>query len=244
MKKTLLTSALLSASLLASPVYAAKYKVIEVANGGTITGKVTFKGNDPAPVVYPISKDNDVCGQDDREIDFVKVNNGALNDAVVYLSKIKEGKKFAVIEGKINQDKCTFEPFLSVMTNNANMSAKNSDPVLHNIHTYELIGRSKKTIINISQPEQGAITNKKIKLKRGAAMKLECDAHDFMHGFIFVAKNPYYAVVNKDGSFSIKDVPAGKYKINAWHGTLGIKKSNVVIAANETARVNFEYKGR
>lgn len=244
MKKTLLTSALLSAALLTSPVYAAKYKVIDVANGGTITGKVTFKGKDPAPTVYPITKDNDVCGTGDREIDYVKVNNGALNDTVVYLDKVKEGKKLEPIKGKLDQNKCTFEPFLSVMTNEQNMGAKNSDPVLHNIHTYEMIGRSKKTILNISQPQQGAVTNKKIKLKRGAAMKLECDAHDFMHGFVFVAKNPYYAVVGKDGSFTIKDVPPGDYKINAWHGTLGIKKGKVKVAANGKATVNFEYKGK
>lgn len=124
------------------------------------------------------------------------------------------------------------------------MGAKNSDPVLHNIHTYEIIGRAKKTVLNVSQPEQGAITNKKIKLKRGAAMKLECDAHDFMHGFIFVAKNPYYAVVNKDGAFTIKDVPPGKYKIKAWHGTLGIKKDKVEVPANGKVTVNFEYKGK
>ena len=244
MKKTLLTSALLSATLLASPTYAAKYKATSVTDGGTITGKVTFKGKDPAPTVYPITKDNDVCGTGNREIDYVKVNNGALNDAVVYLKKVKQGKKFDAIEGNINQKKCAFLPYLSVMTNEQNMGAKNSDPVLHNIHTYEMIGRSKKTIMNISQPEQGAVTNKKIKLKRGDAMKLECDAHDFMHGFVFVAKNPYYAVVAKDGSFSIKDVPPGKYKINAWHGTLGIKKGKVVVAANGSATVNFEYKGK
>lgn len=244
MKKILLSSALLSATLLATPTYAAKYKVTTVTDGGTITGKVTFKGKDPAPTIYPITKDNNVCGTGDRKIDYVKVNKGALNDSVVYLTKVKAGKKFDPIKGNINQDKCTFIPFLSVMTNNQNMGAKNSDPVLHNIHTYEMIGRSKKTIMNISQPKQGAVTNKKIKLKRGAAMKLECDAHDFMHGFVFVAKNPYYAVVAKDGSFSIKDVPAGKYKINAWHGTLGIKKGKVEVKANGTVTMNFEYKGK
>ncbi len=244
MRKTLLTSALLSAALLTAPAFAASYKVIDVNNGGTISGKVSFKGKDPAPTVYPITKDNNVCGKGNREIDYVKVKNGALNDTVVYLDKVRQGKKFDPIEGKINQDKCTFEPFLSVMTNKQNMAAKNSDPVLHNIHTYEIIGRSKKTILNVSQPKQGAVTNKKIKLKRGAAMKLECDAHDFMHGFIFVAKNPYYAVVAEDGSFTIKDVPPGKYKINAWHGTLGIQKGKVEVAANGKATVNFEYKGK
>ncbi len=55
-------------------------------------------------------------------------------------------------------------------------------------------------------------------------MKVECDAHDFMHAFVFVAKNPYYAVVGDDGSFNIGDIPPGKYKVNVWHGVLGIVK--------------------
>jgi len=222
---------------------AAVYKVTDVKNGGTISGKVNFVGKDPAPSVFAITKDNNICGKGNRTIDFVKVSNGALSDVVVYLTKIKSGKAFGKKTGKLNQSGCEFKPFLQIMHNKNNMEVVNSDPVLHNIHTYELMGRAKKTIINISQPEKGSI-NKKIKLKRGAGMKIECDAHDFMHGFVFVAKNPYYSVVKKDGSFSINNVPAGKYKIRAWHGTLGEQKGKVTVTAGGKATVDFNFKGK
>jgi hypothetical protein len=222
---------------------AAAYKVAEVKNGGSVSGKVTFSGKDPAPVIFAITKDNDVCGKGDRTIDFVKVNKGTLNDVVVFLDKVKSGKAFSNGTGKLNQSGCKFDPFMQVMHNNSNLEVVNSDPVLHNIHTYELIGRAKKTVLNISQPDKGSI-NKKIKLRRGTAMKIECDAHDFMHGFVFVAKNPYYVVVKSDGTFKIDNIPPGKYNIKAWHGTLGEQKGKVEISANGKASIDFKFKGK
>ena len=37
--------------------------------------------------------------------------------------------------------------------------------------------------------------------------------HPWMHAFVGVVDNPYYAVTGKDGSFAIKDLPPGKYTI-------------------------------
>jgi len=246
MKKITLISAI-SASLIlgTSAALAAPYKVVDVADGATISGKVSFGGDDPAPKIFAITKDLDVCGTGNREIDFVKVNNGALNDVVVYLEKVAEGKAFDANQatGAVNQEGCAFDPFIQIMQNNQACVATNSDTVSHNIHTYEMLGRAKKTVFNISQPDKGEIT-KTIKLKRGAAMKVECDQHDFMHGFVFVAKNPYYALVAEDGTYSIDGVPTGKYKIKAWHGTLKEQKGSVEVAAGGAASVDFEFKAK
>ena len=245
MKRTLLLSSLaLGLAMSVSTAYAGKYKVVEVKDGGTIIGKVSFSGDDPAPKVYAITKDPDTCGTGDREVDFVKVKDGGLGDAVVYLDKVKKGKAFDdKADGGVNQKGCAFDPFIQVMHNKGKFTATNSDPVSHNIHTYEIMGRAKKTVFNISQPDKGKVT-KKIKLKRGVAMKIECDQHDFMQGFAFVAKNPYYALVAEDGTYKIDNVPAGKYKIKAWHGTLGTKKGKVEVTAGGAATANFEFKGR
>jgi hypothetical protein len=227
--------------------HAAAYKEAAVSNGGTITGKVSFSGKDAPAKVYKITKDNEVCGEGNREIDYVKVNNGALNDVVVYLEKVKSGKPFPADVGdvEIQQKGCEFKPFLQVMKNGNKLSAINDDPVLHNIHTYELMRGDakgpKKTGFNVSQPNTGTVT-KTVKNKRGPALKIECDAHDFMHSFVFVAKNPYYAVVNDDGTFTIDNVPPGKYTIKAWHGILKNQKGKVEVAANGSATVDFTFK--
>ena len=229
--------------LISSNVMAAKYKIVDVADGGSISGKVSFTGDDPAPVAYKISKDNDACGTGNREVDYVRVVDGALTDVVVYLDKVKQGKAFNAEEkeAKILQKGCEFQPYIQIMQNDSNAAIINEDSVLHNIHTYEIIGKAKKTVMNISQPDQGTI-NKKVKLKRGDAMKIECDAHDFMHGFVFDAKNPYYARVSDDGSYTIENIPAGKYKIMAFHGTLGTQKGKAEVAAGANQTVDFSFK--
>ncbi len=244
MLKKLSIIAGLTLAISASPaVFAAKYKIVEVANGGSISGKVSFTGKDPSPLVFKISKDNDVCGVGNREIDYVRVNGDALADVVVYLDKVKQGKAFDASnkDAKILQKACEFMPYMQVMQNEGNAEIINKDPVLHNIHSYEIIGKAKKTVMNISQPEIGTI-NKKIKLKRGVGMKIECDAHDFMHGFVFVAKNPYYAKVAEDGTYTIDNIPAGKYKVRAFHGTLGTQKGKATIAGGDTQTVDFMFK--
>lgn len=243
MNKAITAISLFAVVSLPMTTVAATYKVIDVTNGGSITGKVSFTGTDPAPKIYTISKDNETCGTGEREIDFVRVTRGALNDSVVYLKKVTSGKDFSanIEKPSINQEKCGFLPFLSIMRNKDTLQVRNSDPVLHNIHTYEIIGKAKKTVFNISQPPELKTINKTIKLKRGTSMKLECDAHDFMHGFVFVAKNPYFAVVKEDGSYVIDNVPPGKYKIIAWHGLLGEKKARVTVDAGGKARVDFSF---
>jgi len=223
---------------------ASAYEETALSNGGMITGKVTGS-KDFAPKSYKVSKDNAVCGEGKREIDFVKINNGALQDVVVYLDKVKSGKPFPADfgKGRVLQAGCEFKPFLGVMRNNSRVHVINEDPVLHNIHTYELMYRVKKTVFNVSQPEKGSIT-KAIKLERGTAMKVECDAHDFMHSYIFVTNNPYFAVVNADGTYEINDVPPGKYTIKAWHGYLRDQKDKVDVKANSVATIDFAFKGK
>jgi hypothetical protein len=253
MKKSLILGTIVATTLtLSLPANAAKYKVISVNNGGTITGKVTFNGSEADAKkhtkVYTITKDIDTCGTGSRKVEYVRVNGKALNDVVVYLSRVKKGKAWAKDEKNttINQKGCEFLPFFTVMANKGELTAINSDPVAHNIHAYAIIGKAKKTKINISQPSQNSKITKKIKLKkRSHGMKVECDQHDFMHSFVFVAKNPYYAVVGKDGTYKIDNIPPGKYKVKTWHGYLkNPKYQKVTIQAGKTKTVNFEYQNK
>lgn len=236
-------AAALAATFSMSHANAATYTETAVTGGGSISGKVSLGSAKTIVEGFTISKDPDICGTGTRDVPMVEANGDGLLNAVVYLDKVKSGKPIPAALKKItiNQEKCTFSPYLSVMVNEGELEAVNSDPTLHNIHTYEQIGRARRTVINVSQPEKGNVVTKRIKLRKGAGMKVECDAHDFMHAFVFVARNPYFAVVNDKGEFSIGDVPPGDYTIKVWHGVLGEKEGTVKVDAGGKASVDFSY---
>lgn len=242
--KHILTAAMLSMAMILPGIEAHAYEVINVTNGGTITGKVSFMGNDPTPQPFTISKDPGTCGKGKRLIDFVKVNNGALTEAVVYLKKIERGKAFSadLKPPVINQKGCEFNPYMSITRDGETLTVLNSDGVLHNVHLFELIGSAKRTLFNMNHPANLREVSTPVNLNKGSAVKLECDAHDFMHGFMFVAKNPYYALVNQDGTFQIDNIPPGDYKVRAWHPTLGMKRGKATVSAGATVTVDFTFK--
>lgn len=213
------------------------------AADGAVRGRVEIGRATPSVERFTISKDVDVCPGGTRDVPRVRANGRALLDAVVYLEGVKGGRRFPAASKKvtINQRKCRFEPFLSVMANGGQLEAVNSDPVLHNIHVYRLLGSVRSTVMNISQPEKGNIAAKRIDLAEGNVLKIECDAHDFMHAYVFVARNPYYAVVDRKGEFAITGVPPGKYRIKVWHAELGTLSREVEIAAGRTAIIDFAY---
>ena len=72
-------------------------------------------------------------------------------------------------------------------------------------------------------------------------MGLECDAHDFMLGWMFAADNPYAAVVDSTGRFSIPDIPPGTYTVGAWHPFLGVREQEVTVPVGGTVDLRFDF---
>ncbi len=242
MRRTLLVLAVGSISMQAAAEQR-PYSVAPVSDGGRIMGRV-LAGSAAAKVQrYIIPKQAEICGGPYRDAVLVDVQAGALQDVVVYLEDVTAGKPFAAAAKKvtINQLACRFEPFLSGLMNGGELEAVNSDPLLHNIHIYEMIGRSRNNVANVSQPRKGDILAMSVTIDQGKALKVECDAHDFMHAYVFVARNPYYAIARRDGSFEIADIPPGRYTVRAWHPYLGEKEKTIEIQAGGLTETRFEY---
>ena len=53
-------------------------------------------------------------------------------------------------------------------------------------------------------------------------IRVKCNIHGWMHAFIGVVDNPYFAVTGDDGTFELKNVPPGEYTIEAWQEELGV----------------------
>jgi uncharacterized protein (DUF2141 family) len=63
-----------------------------------------------------------------------------------------------------------------------------------------------------------------------------------MRGNFAVLKNSHYAVTGDGGSFSLANLPPGKYTVTAWHESYGDQSQEVTISGSETKTISFVFK--
>ena len=230
-------NAVLIATVALATVARAEYTETAVTNGGTISGRVTYDGTPPKPEKVTITQDPGTCGTS-RELDEWQVSaSGGVKDTVVYLVDIKSGKKMDLpAKPTLDQKGCRYDPHVQIIGQNADLQVKNSDPILHNIHSYQ----EGRTILNLAEPKQGMVVEKK--MKKAGGQSLKCDVHNFMRGGLFVAENPYAAVTDAEGKYELKDVPPGTYQIATFHEVAGTKMGTVTVAAGGKASYDAKIK--
>lgn len=208
------------------------------AGKGTIKGKVILEGAVPPMPELPRQSDP-VCAKTKMNANYVEAGpDGALKNVVVRLPNgAAKGDKPAT-PVVINQSNCMYEPYVAVAMTGQQIQIKNSDKTTHNIHTY--VGD--ETIFNEAQPPGAPDLQKDLEAQGGSVMKLTCDVHKWMEAFVVVTDHPFAAVTGADGTFEIKDAPAGTYKLEAWHPNLGaVKTAEVTVKDGETAQVEFKF---
>jgi plastocyanin len=202
------------------------------AQGGTIAGEVKFSGTAPAPKVVKVNKDVEVCGQEKKIAEVAVGAGGGLANAIVSVP----GAKGAKPAGKavLDQKGCEFRPPVLVMAP-GDLEILNSDGVLHNIHTFSTANPA----VNKAQPKfKKSMTEK---FAKPEVIKVQCDAHSWMLGWLVVTEAPT-AVTDDKGSFKLENVPAGKHKVEVLHPILGKQTKEVEVKAGQETKVSFELK--
>jgi hypothetical protein len=224
------------AAIALAPRAASPYEAITVTDGGTIKGKVVYNGEVPTKKIVP-TKDKATCGdvRDEPQVE-VGADKGVKN-AVVFLKGIEKGKALAKPDKKaeIANEKCTFVPHVQALPVGSIVVA-NLDPVMHNTHAFH----GKQTVFNVALPVKGQRIEKP--LTKPGIVRVECDTHGWMLGWVYAADNPYYAVTDEKGAFSIGDVPPGSYTLVAWQEYTGELELPVTVKAKETVDVPVELK--
>jgi len=204
-----------TASLMWSVGHAAKvtYEEITVAGGGTITGRVLWKG--PAATVPPmaINKNVDSCDKDGsgmrESVRLLLSKSGGIANAVVYLEGITTGKAMSNDALVIDQEGCRYIPHITIAPRKAKVTLKSSDDILHNMHMFGAAN------YNIPFPDKNSVLKP---FRKVGVVRLQCDAgHGWMSAYVHVVNHPYYAVTDAEGSFSLTDVPPGDYTLKMWH---------------------------
>ena len=219
----------------AEPVFLGKYEEVAVGDGGTIQGTVVYNGSVKKKTILP-TKDKRVCGKVRKEPLILVGDGGAVRDSVVYLKGIGAGKPWPEMLLKapvLDQIGCQFQPHVQV-ARQGSLEIINSDPVLHNTHGYY----GKRTAFNVALPEKDQKVTKV--LKQPGTVRVDCDAHGWMLGWVHVVDSPYFFQTGEDGAFSIADVPPGDYTLGVWQEWLGETEIAVSVRAGETTELAID----
>lgn len=208
------------------------------AGKGSIKGAVAFTGQAPAPM--PLNRAADpFCAKTKMNAEDIVVNkNGTLKNVLVRLTNVTGTFEAPKDVAVVAQENCMYRPRLQGVVAGQTVQVKNGDQTLHNVHTY----RGSATLKNQAQIAGSAPVDMKFS-DAGAVIKFKCDVHPWMAGYVSVTNHPFFAITGDDGSFELKDVPAGAYKLEAWHEKFGVKMMDVTVAANGAAEAKFSYDG-
>ena len=205
---------------------------LDAQGPGTIAGTITTAAGTLAPL--RVTFDQKVCGNELPDDAIVRGRSGGLANAVITLVGVKA--KGATAAPAILNEKCRFVPRVQVARPQATITTTSSDAVLHTTNAQRADG---KTLFNIALPVPGM----KISKPAGDAgvLRISCNTHPWMHGWLLVTDDTS-VVTPADGTFALRNVPAGTYELRVWHEALKGAPRTVTVAAGQTAVVNFELK--
>lgn len=213
----------------------------------TISGKVMFKG-DPAKFKrQKINTQKDPnCAKSKAKIGTEKVIINKKTDPMTLrnvLVSIKEGlgdHAFPVPTEPVvlTQNGCQYKPHVLGLVEGQALKILNGDDTNHNIHFLPKVNDE----TNFTQPKKDLEKGRVLKLVAEAPFKVKCDVHPWMGCRIGVFKHPFFNVTGKDGTFTLKGMPAGKYVLQAWHEEFGTKTIEVEVTTGEAKMVDFTYE--
>jgi plastocyanin len=205
---------------------------------GVISGKAVLEGKAPAPADIDMSGDFACRSQHPLQDETALQNpDGTLRNVFVYVKsgagKYPAPKSPVVLE----QKGCVYKPHVVGVQVGQVLEIVNSDPTLHNVHCVALLNNP----FNFAQPNQG-MKSDRVFSKPEVMLKMKCDVHGWMSGYVGVVGNPFFAVTGTDGSFKISGLPAGTYLLEAWHEKYGTLEQAVTVKQGETQSADFSFQ--
>jgi hypothetical protein len=229
-----------------------KYTETEVANGGSISGTVMFKGQVPPPVSINLKneknpkfcqKNSNSNEQGELLIQNVEVKGGYLKDAVIFIQNIEKGKPWDKERLEIHFKDCLAFPKTAVIRKTPKTISRNlvtienhDAGVLHNPKGYSIGENTRKIFFKKWLLNKGARVDVSkslqfVKKERDSHFYIECEQHLWMSVSSRVVWNPYHDISEKNGSFKINQIPPGHYKVVVWHPYIGEKTTEIDISS-------------
>jgi plastocyanin len=211
------------------------------AGAGTITGTVVYEGK--VPNLRPLSVAAEpMCAKKHETVPnealVLGPGNAMANILVRVVSGLPAGKTWPAPKEPVvmAQEGCQYVPHVMGIMVGQPFKVLNDDGVLHNVHALPRVNRP----FNMAMPPTRKEATETFAKEEGM-FTIKCDVHPWMQAHIGVFGHPFFAVTKTDGRFTIANLPAGTYELEAWHEKLGTRKATVTVGASDTKQVSFKF---
>jgi len=206
----------------------------EASYGQTIKGNVRYSGPSIEKKKTLVTIDQYICGKEKDPEDLLLSANNGIKNAVVSLQNIAPDTKrdWNLPAAKMDQKQCSFTPRVVIVPVGGTVEFLNSDRLLHNVRS----AGKENPPFNRAQPHARSIS---FSFKQPELLRIDCDLHSWMRGWVVVAEHPFYAITNEQGEFTLENVPPGKYTLQVWQEALGTVTQQVVVGEKETAPLSI-----
>ena len=167
-----------------------------------------------------------------------RVDYAAMRDFVVYLEG-KIGTNAAptnvvvVTTTRVAQQGAVFTPHILPVLAGTQVEWPNHDEIFHNVFS---ISDAKPFDLELYK---GNPPEKRVVFDKAGKVDVYCSIHANMHCVVLVMENPYFAMTDADGNYTISNVPPGTYKLKAWHERLPADEREIVVPTNGVMKADF-----
>lgn len=228
------------------------YKIVSLDHVGTLRGRVKLTGPVPQPRSFHLihSPNIEFCsrisdGKGHRLVrDFTVSESSGLKDVVIAIQGVHKGKPYTSRMQSFNIARCHSDQYVIGIKNGEDFLIENTDPIRHEIATYEIAGAY------VNQKSNRPVDEKTSQIQnvfvRGDVDEflIKCNLHPFLQTRAFMVDNPYYTVTDSEGRFTIKDIPPGRYDVIAWHPFIPSQKGTITVKADRETQLDFEFNGK
>ena len=208
-----------------------------VVSAGTIDGNVRYTGAPIESKKFKVSIDQYLCGSEKTAEDLLLSAKNGIRNAVVSLHGVPPGAKTTKKIGPIKMDqvKCVFVPRVVLVPVGGTVEFLNSDRLLHNVRS----DGKENPPFNRAQPHARTIS---MVFRSPEILRVDCDLHSWMRGWVVVTDHPFYTLTNEEGQFVFDNIPPGKYTLQVWQETLGRTSQEITVANAGTSTVTVDMK--
>ena len=136
---------------------------------------------------------------------------------------------------KMIQESKRFAPRVLIVPRQGTVEFPNNDPIFHNV--FSVSGGNR---FDLGLYRSGATKSRSF--GEPGLVRVYCNIHPQMVGFLMVVDSDFAAITDKSGAFRFDDVPAGNWTLKAWHeeGTETSVPLLVPLAGNSPLTVSID----